>query len=280
MSNENMNYDNEINLESDILIGIMVYKHQEDINRDILIEIMTYSKTSVESEEEEFLAPPRKTKIPTDDSEEDEDEDEDNNTNTSRRPIHSKSKEFGKLLSNREQKELLNKKIKEKYHFNNTCGPFSVKIYDFNDELQIRNALLQSIERLNDNSTMLFALDDDRTKFHLTDEYIISTFYVIYQPLEMKMNDTEVQSDDSSYIAPAKREREKIIIDNLFDKLFEGCENKQSKIQKLETIIYNNFVNEVVSIEKDLPDREKKWIKDRLKKEANNRLLIFEHNIY
>ena len=70
-------------------------------------------------------------------------------------------------------------------------------------------------------------------------------------------------TDDENNIEPYEQE----IIDNLFEKLFEGCENKESKIQKLENIINNNFVNEVKSIEEDLHHREEKWIKDRLKKE-------------
>lgn len=102
-----------------------------------------------------------------------------------------------KMREEDEAKKKLYNKIKEHYQYDNYCGPFSVKIYDFKDEEKIKDTLLMCVQNLNSISSSesdIFALDETKTKFYLTDEYTIVTFYITYELPEIDLDDIHVQT--------------------------------------------------------------------------------------
>ena len=74
-----------------------------------------------------------------------------------------------KLIVNGIKKELPNE---------HCSGPFSVKIYEYKDEEKIKDSLVNCVLKLTELSNIQFSIDETRTQFHLTSEYIIVTFYV------------------------------------------------------------------------------------------------------
>tara|TARA_B110001454_G_C12656403_1_gene407659 strand:- start:586 stop:1197 length:612 start_codon:yes stop_codon:yes gene_type:complete len=77
-----------------------------------------------------------------------------------------------KLIVNGIKKELPNE---------HCSGPFSVKIYEYKNEEKIKASLDMCVLKLTEHSNIQFSIDETRTQFHLTSEYIIVIFYVNYE---------------------------------------------------------------------------------------------------
>ena len=95
----------------------------------------------------------------------------------------AKSLDSSKKIEKAKTEKMFKDSLEKDLPNNNSSGPFSIKIYDYENKMNLKNILNKCIEKLNNNSSgnIKFLLDDDRIRFHLTSEYIIVTFFINYE---------------------------------------------------------------------------------------------------
>jgi hypothetical protein len=156
-----------------------------------------------------------------------------------------------KLIVNGIKKELPNE---------HCSGPFSVKIYEYKNEEKIKASLDMCVLKLTEHSNIQFSIDETRTQFHLTSEYIIVTFYVNYEFSDMGLevgvvlqsnNEPEETPKETLTNKDIQTIKEQIKHIDLNDKLtVEDLVSKHidelyEKIKKSRNLIEKNFRNHI-----------------------------------
>jgi hypothetical protein len=261
------------NEELDIVINIMKRNPDELVQNADKNELLDRIKTleqelrKQQSREQQSREQQLRGQQPDEertDSEEDYKIDEDLLTKLDKYQDTTRTKE--ELL----EKEKIYNKIKEHCPLEHYCGPFSIKIYNFKNQKKIQNALLKCIDRLNKASNIKFALDIIKSKFHLTDEYMIATFYVTYELPGIDLDDIQVQTHNSTgkNITDVSGIKGKNIIVNFFNELHKNLSEDDYRHE----LNKDDYSDEAEEIKKQLPNINNDWIKNKIRKEAQNRL--------